>query len=166
MGLNIDWGAIATLFAAFIASATALYISNQWNNQKGREVVADESKHAIKDLLELIKIAYFIRASEYNILEYESNFNRFKGLAETISLSILYLDDSVDMKNLAISYQHLFSVVDRIIALKNSDHWNDQHPEFLAEIDLTVEQLKTEAMNVINILGPYSAYRVEFKFKY
>ena len=42
-----DWKAITPICAALIASCTALYISNKWNNQKGSEVIANEAKSMI-----------------------------------------------------------------------------------------------------------------------
>ena len=42
-----DWKGITPICAALIASCTALYISNKWNNQKGSEVIANEAKSMI-----------------------------------------------------------------------------------------------------------------------
>lgn len=49
-----DWGAIAT----FVGAGVALYISCQWKNQKGSEVIANEAKEYIYNLskLELIQM--------------------------------------------------------------------------------------------------------------
>jgi len=41
-----DWGAIAT----FTGTGVALYISKEWRNQKGKEVLANEAKSIINEL--------------------------------------------------------------------------------------------------------------------
>lgn len=49
----IDWKVIAPILASLIASGTALYISNKWSGQKGKEVLASEAKNLLSDLYEL-----------------------------------------------------------------------------------------------------------------
>ena len=44
----VDWGAVATIAAALIASGTAVCIFEQWRDQKGSEVIANEIKNTIK----------------------------------------------------------------------------------------------------------------------
>lgn len=53
-----DWGAITTITGAGIASATAWYISKQWRDQKGSEVISNEAKLIINDLNVIYETAH------------------------------------------------------------------------------------------------------------
>lgn len=146
----LDWKAFTPIVASLIASGTALWISNKWNKQKGGEVVANESKQVIKDLLEMVKILNFIKSDMYERKDKEIEFKKFKVLYDSTVIGILYMDDCIIVDGLKLKLKDLTNAGNEI-KIRN---------------DLSyVSNFSVSAINLVNLLNPYSIYISPCKFK-
>ena len=161
----VDWRAIAPIFAALIASGTALYISNKWNKQKGAEVVANEAKQTIQDILEIINISYqmnsIVASPDFNA----EKFKQFELLNEQILRSSLFINECIvidDFKLLLDEFhQQCLSVKDigfEFDPLKNNKKFKD-------ELVDKARNVGRSGSIMADMLIPYSTYQKEFIFK-
>lgn len=112
----IDWKAITPLIASIIASSTALYISNKWKTQKGKEVLANESKALLLELYELRRQTNFLESNgpkgEAEFLDEITKFNTRKG---RIQNSLSFLRD--ELKN---TYSNDFNALETSLDTVNN----------------------------------------------
>ncbi len=155
----VDWKAITPILAALIASGTALCISNKWSGQKGAEVVADEAKQTIKDLLEIINISYNMNSYTASPELIEEKIKRFELLSEQILRSSLFIVECTlndDLKKELDSFNQLCWAV-KDICLESDPARN--HHDVKNKIAGKVSYIGSTGMQMVKILIPYSMYQ-------
>lgn len=161
----VDWRAVTTLLASLIASSTALFIANRWKNQKGAEVVANEIKNTIKDLLEIINISYHMNSYTASPELIAEKLKQFELLSEQILRSSLFIDECIVIDNLKLKLNEFnelcWAVKD--IGLESDPVRN--HNEFKNKLAGKVGYIGSSGIGMVNILIPYSTYQEKFIFK-
>lgn len=152
----VDWRAVATLLASLIASSTALYISNKWKGQKGGEVVANEAKQTIKDLLEIIRIVGYITSDNTTPEQHSDYFKAFKSLYESVVRSSLYIDNCVEIEGFKDQMNEFFEHCRSLL-------WVDS--EYKENFKKKSGYIGSTGITMVNILIPYSIYQEKFKFR-
>ena len=160
----VDWGAISSIAAALIASFTAIYIYFQWRNQKGAEVIANEAKQNIQDILEIIKIVSLIRQKS-SALERSRNFIDFNRLYESVVRSSLYIDDCVEIKDFKKAIDEFFNCCLKFKEFESLYRDYAQDSKFIAHVDSEINLIQIRGFNIVNTLIPYSIYQKKFKFR-
>lgn len=163
--LDVDWKAITPICAALIASGVALYISNRWKNQKGAEVIADEAKQNIKDILELIKVAYEMVSNNCTADQSYENFKIFVKLHERIVRSSLYINDCTDVDGFKPKMEEFFEHCIKVQLTGRDFKPKENNPEFKSNLKDVINYLGSTGINMVNILIPYSIYQKKFIFK-
>lgn len=120
-----DWGAITNLMAAGIAAGVAFWISKQWENQKGKEFVANEAKlliEAINDLLskgkELYELLDDVRYFQDKNNDITTEIDKLSFRAKKLRKNMQFFEDCLAQDKL-ISEPLLSDKVLRIIQLCN-----------------------------------------------
>lgn len=160
----VDWGAISSIAAALIASFTAIYIYFQWKNQKGAEVIANEAKQNIQDILEIIKIVSLIRQKSSH-LERSRNFIDFNRLYESVVRSSLYIDDCVEIKGFKKAIDEFFNCCLNFKEFESLYRHHAQDSKFIEHVDGEINVIQIKGVNIVNTLIPYSIYQKKFKFR-
>lgn len=160
----VDWGAVATIAAALIASFTAIYIYFQWKNQKGAEVIANEAKQNIQDILEIIKVISLIRQKSFDS-ERSKNFGDFNRLYESVVRSSLYIDDCVEIKDFKKSIDEFFDCCLKFKRFESQYRHHAQESKFIEHVDGEINVIQIKGVNIVNTLIPYSIYQKKFKFR-
>lgn len=160
----VDWGAVATIVAALIASFTAIYIYFQWKNQKGAEVIANEAKQNIQDILEIIKVISLIRQKSFDS-ERSKNFGDFNRLYESVVRSSLYIDDCVEIKDFKKSIDEFFDCCLKFKRFESLYRHHAQDSKFIEHVDGEINVIQIKGVNIVNTLIPYSIYQKKFKFR-
>ncbi|MHA3068777.1 hypothetical protein ACX1N4_07330, partial [Acinetobacter sp. ANC 3789] len=92
---------LASKFIPLITPIVAIYIFKKWKKQKGSEVIANESKEAIKDLLELSVINFnIVFGGSKSRAELESKLSKFKEISEKAHRAMLFLNTDKDIDKL------------------------------------------------------------------
>lgn len=143
----IDWGAISTIIGAVIASATALYISRQWRNQKGSEVIANEAKSLFYDVCEHKKHIDYI-------LNYEVTKNGLikavvgiENLIITINDKISFLYENIDDNERKYSLyfykksiNNINEYISRLVDEKEYENINDLVEEIKQGLEINLDK--------------------------
>lgn len=138
-----------------------------WFFQKGKEVFANESKEAIKDLLELsvINFSIVLEGSKSKI-ELETKLINFKETSERAHRAMLFINRKKDkklellLKNYFIYKESLYHSINNVV--RNSDEM--QIVQFL-QLEATKQntlRLDRCTNELISILYPYSIYKKFF----
>ncbi|WP_180023397.1 hypothetical protein [Acinetobacter sp. YH1901134] len=163
--LDVDWKAIAPiisgLMASTIAALTALYISNKWGKQKGGEVIATESKQAIKDILELVKIINYFDKGVVNEDDLNEEFKKFANGYDFIVINVAFIEDCLVDNNLKTSFDE-FTISS--LRVKSLISYENKRPGDKV-LSNAIREFNNEAIKLVNSLNPYSTYRKECKFK-
>lgn len=138
--------------ATVFAGGAAIWIFFQWRGQKGSEVVANEARQSIKNILEMTKIVSSIRPGEYFGSLNQSQLERLNILFEMTISDILYLDDCIVVDGLKIEINEFAEIANKVRKKSSSDL-------------LAIGLFGKHAINLVNILRPYSIYAVKFRFK-
>lgn len=154
-------GAIATTVAAIIA----LHISNKWSKQKGGEVVADEAKQTIKDLLEIISISYNMNSYAASPELIAEKLKQFELLSEQILRSSLFIDECIVIDNLKFKLNEFNEICWAVkdIGLKLDPIKNNE--AFKNKLNGKVGYIGSKGVAMVNILIPYSTYQKKCIFK-
>lgn len=166
----IDWGAIAGFTGAIAAIASpiivAIYLYKKWHDQKGKEVIANESKKLIKDLSELSLINQSLRyEGSKNKEDLLNKIMKFNNLSNESSRSLLFINKSIsnhDLENLVSDfntrkdriYNTIYNTVNnsvdvfQIINFIQSEFFTKDINDF----NLAIE-------NIVTIVHPYSLYK-------
>lgn len=165
----VDWKAITPIFAALIASGiasgTAFYISSKWRKQKGAEVIANEAKQTIKDLLEIIKIVHIITNKNSTPDESIDDFKVFKQLYEPIARSSLYINNCVEIDGFKEKMEGFFNSCLEFMKLEPEFKPKFYNDEFRKNVEKKVNLIGSTGITMVNTLIPYSTYQKEFIFK-
>lgn len=124
---SIDWSAFTPLLASVIASGTALFISNKWSGQKGREVLASESKNLLTELYALREHMDFIDESSEKDIQLAHEISVFETRNNRIQNSLTFLIRELNQ-------EHESTLKKLKITLKNSaQKLNDYKPKNVLE---------------------------------
>lgn len=156
---------MASKFIPLITPIVAIYIFKKWKKQKGSEVIANESKEAIKDLLELSVInTNIVFGGSKSKTELESKLLKFKEIAEKSHRAMLFLttDQDIDKLDLLLPnyYQYTESIyhsINNVVACSN-----DMQVLQFMQLEMTKQNTLrlNECINkLISILYPYSVYK-------
>lgn len=164
-----DWN-IASKFiplvSPFLTVIIAICVYLYWHKQKAKEVMANEAKQCIKDLLEMIKIMNYLKVGKYKkVEEQEQAFSKFKVLFEQTIINIMYIDDCVKIENLKEEKFDFSKAGNEFIKLKSNNSADFDNSKFLSQLDEEVKEFCEKGINIVNLLKPYSLYRKTFKFK-
>lgn len=165
LGLEVHKDIVVAIISAGIPSGIAWLIFKKWGNQKGTEVVANESKQAIKDILEVIKIMNFIEFERYDLKEYEKQFNRLKAIFEFSVVSILFIDDCVIVNDLKGRFGEFAKITNEYIHLKDRNALNYNNQDFKDELKSKVVIAGKKGIDVVNKLRPIAIYDKKIKLK-
>ncbi|MBE9400447.1 hypothetical protein IQR32_03655 [Acinetobacter albensis] len=167
--LDVDWKAITPIFSGILASAvaatTALYISNKWKSQKGGEVVANEAKQTIKDLLEIINISYHMNSYSASPEMIAEKYARFVILSEQILRSSLFINECIVIDNLNFKLNEFNEICWAVKGIGLESDPVRNHNEFKNKLAGKVGYIGSLGMSLVKILRPYSVYQKDFKFK-
>ncbi|MDM1783385.1 hypothetical protein [Acinetobacter bereziniae] len=156
---------MVALIGAGIPSLVAVLIFFKWKNQKGSEVIANEAKQMVKDLLEQIKLIMFMNEGRYEIEEHEEQFLKFKALFEKSVIDITYVEDCIYVKELELKFRSYTKHGNEIIKLKSKNTLDFDNPNFIDKLKTETKKFSEFAMDLVNLLKPYSIYHKDFKFK-
>ncbi|MBU3083143.1 hypothetical protein [Acinetobacter seifertii] len=157
---------VVPIISALIPSIVAWLIYRGWNNQKGTEVIANEAKQNIKDLLEIINISYNMNSYTASPELVAEKFKRFELLSEQILRSSLFINECIvidDFYSLLNKFNELcWDVKD--IGLESDPVRN--HKDFKNKLSGKVGYIGSTGMHMVKILTPYSTYQKNFLFKH
>lgn len=156
---------LASKFIPLITPIVAIYIFKKWNKQKGSEVIANESKEAIKDLLELsvINLNIVFEGSRSNV-ELESKLLKFKEISEKAHRAMLFLNTERNVEKLDSLLPDYFIYKESVYhPIKNVVSCSDgiQVVQFLQLEGTKQNTLRLHECidKLISILYPYSVYK-------
>lgn len=151
-----DWGAIATLTGAGIASITAWLISNQWRNQKGSEVIANECKLILIDLNKFLLdsellfklstdkdknllVEATINQLIKDIIKIENHLQSVRDLLKNKKINFGYfiMDVYVDIRRALADYEYLY---------KDKDNLLEEYSD--AEVELDNGEIELVPVNI------------------
>lgn len=156
---------VLTISAYLIPIILVIGAYNQWRMQKGTEVVANEAKQTIKELLEIINISYLMNSYKASPESNAEKFKEFKLLSEKILRSSLFIDECVaidDFRSLLNEFNGLCWEV-KDIGLEFDPVRN--HREFKDKLSGKVGYIGSQGDAMVKILIPYSTYQKDFIFK-
>lgn len=158
----MDNGDLISLLGSLVTAYVAINIFGKWKEQKGSEVVANESRELIKDLLLLVQILGYLKSNKY---EENEIINKCKEFME--------VNTDIVKKNL-----YLKSIINDTKLEKSVSEYNNKNIEIrdLIEESISKNQLVKikeslfkeygdKAFYLVNILKPYTIYRKDIKFK-
>lgn len=162
---NLDWSAIA----GFVGAGVALFISQQWKDQKGSEVIANEAKEVIKELLDFsTKQQNFIHfMTQFKEID-SDNFTRLQDQNSDIYKRLVFIENSIDIKNFKKTifdynlinqkiFKDISQVPDVIIA--------DEYKKLIEKIGLQREFNLSKCLQLTDLIRPYALYQTKFNFK-
>lgn len=156
---------LATKFIPLITPIVAIFIFRKWRKQKGSEVIANESKEAIKDLLELSVINQnIVFEGSKNKAELESKLSKFKEVSEKAHRAMLFINTDQKVVKLGQLLPDYFIYKESVYhpmksVISSSDEM--QIVEFM-QLEATKQnalRLNECITNLINVLHPYSVYK-------
>lgn len=154
-----DWGAIAGFTGAVATIASpiivAVYLYNQWHDQKGKEVIANEAKTLFYEVCEFHKHIDYLINYEVTDKGLINAFNKIENLIIDINNKILFLEENVDNKNLESyrrSVNKLNSYISRLVENSTST---------------SPSELKNDILNGLNNnLDKPDSYYKNYKFRF
>lgn len=161
-----DWGAISTIIGAGIASATALYISRQWRNQKGSEVIANEANKAFKVLseIEILSFSALKHFKDDNYKHLVSTYTEYQDKYEILRdsiLLILYVVSDSSLKDKYSNFDNTYENFSKVISNKlEYDSFNDSNiDELTRNIDDIVFTKHSYSNEIKIILSEYALFK-------
>ncbi len=165
LGLEVHKDIVVAIISAGIPSGIAWLIFKKWGNQKGTEVVANEIKNIIKDLLEATNIAYqmnsYTASSDFNV----EKIKQFKILDDRILRSSLFIDKCIVVDNLNSLLQDFHEQCLSVIDIELDVSPIKNNLEFKEKVGNKVNDIGKLGLEMVNILLPYSTYQETFIFK-
>ncbi|WP_336754643.1 hypothetical protein [Acinetobacter sp. USHLN143] len=164
----VDWEIIKDILIALIGAGIPSFVAwrifKNWRGQKGAEVIANEAKQNIQDILEIIKVVGLIRKKSFDS-ERSKNFGDFNRLYESVVRSSLYIDDCVEIKDFRKSIDEFFDCCLNFKRFESLYRHHAQESKFVEHVDGEINVIQIKGVNIINTLIPYSIYQKKFKFR-
>ncbi|MNR86960.1 hypothetical protein D3C72_178190 [compost metagenome] len=172
-----DLKILVQLISTFITATVALYIFFNWKKQKGTEVIANESKEAIKELLDMVYIASKLEGYKYHqedLSQIKNHLEKFSTTGDLVIKRLYFINQSIDVKKLKDSIDN-YQLNE--IGLINHHDKCIKDPFLRPNLSSTNKQKNTASKNIyftqfiinadiiISLLQPYSTYRSTPKFK-
>lgn len=165
----IDWGIFkdisVALIGAGIPSIVAWKIFKSWGWQKGSEVVANEAKQAIKDLLEIISISYNMNSYTASPELIAEKYARFVILSEQILRSSLFINECIVIDNLNFKLNEFNEICWAVKGIGLESDPVRNHNEFKNKLAGKVGYIGSLGMCMVKILLPYSIYQDKINFR-
>lgn len=152
----------ATLFAPI----ALLMTYENWRAEKASEVIAEEAKQTIKDVLEMIKIINYLKQDHYDDELRTEQFKRFKLLFENCVSNILYIDDCINVSGLKDELFKLSEKFQEIKLLEKKKLLNKASIGKNREFVKIIHEFSSRGINIVNILNIYSIYKANIDFKH
>jgi len=159
---SVDWAAVAGFTAAFttlISAGTVVWVFLQWNRQKGGEVIASEAMQTIKDILNLNKVLFSFQYSADP--ELDPKLKEYRRLLNSIIVSVLYIEESVEIKGLGSEFEKFTMNSESLILLILQEKLDK---DILQIHQFTAHQMIL-SKTIISKLRPYSNYKNKIIFK-
>ena len=156
---------VLTISAYLIPVALVLEAYNAWRDQKGTEVIANEAKQTIKDLLEIISISYNMNSYAASPELIAEKLKQFELLSEQILRSSLFIDECIVIDNLKFKLNEFNEICWAVkdIGLKLDPIKNNE--AFKNKLNGKVGYIGSKGVAMVNILIPYSTYQKKCIFK-
>lgn len=178
MACVVDWelaSKFVPLITAIISICIAGFVYWAWHEQKGKEVIANEAKEAIKDFLELgNKISNINQMLDKNETDGDTIL-RIKYIYEESNKRLLFLVNSIEIEKLKkimfdlhVSNYQLFSRLDIIYKLNNKNYDREKYkidPNLINETRELIRKSYGLVWDIVYILKPYALYKTKFKYK-
>lgn len=161
------------LVTAIVSILIACFVYWAWHQQKGKEVIANEAKEAIKDFLELgNKISNINQMLDHKEID-EDIIVRIKYIYEESNRRLLFLVNSIEIKNLKknmfdlhVENNKLFNRLDLIHMLKK-DYNKEEYkidPNLINETREIARKSYGLVWDIVYILKPYALYKTKFNY--
>jgi hypothetical protein len=166
---SFDWelaSKFIPLVTGFITIGVAGFVYWVWHKQKGKEVIANEAKELIKNLLELSLINRSIRyEGSENKEKLLTKILKFNELSNESSRSMLFINKSIESNNLDDLVSDFNTRKDRIYNTIYNTVNNSV--EVFQIIDFIQSEFFTKDINdfnlaienIVNVIHPYSLYK-------
>ncbi|MGQ1276548.1 hypothetical protein [Acinetobacter baumannii] len=170
---SLDWGAIAGFAgvgATIIAARVAWNISEEWKNQKGSEVIAEEAKEVIKLLLDNI----FNSTALINNVGLNSNIDQerfifLRDQSNEIIRRTLFIDACVYIEGLRDSIDNYNRnnkvILNNLHTMIYESFTDEQFIILKVDQELRDKAHSQYCFELIKRLQPYALYRHKFIFK-
>lgn len=174
---SFDWE-LASKFIPLITAIISIFIAGfvywAWHNQKGKEVIANEAKEAIKEFLEFgSKINKTNQNLDLNEVDLD-HISRLKYIYEESNKRLLFLVNSIEIPYLKktmfdfhVENHQLFSRLELIHVLKK-EYVDEQHqidPKLIDETRQLISKSYCSMLKIVDLLRPYALYKTKFKYK-
>ncbi|MFW6464473.1 hypothetical protein [Acinetobacter baumannii] len=173
---SVDWNAwsaiagLLSFFATLYAARVAWKISKEWNNQKGHEVVAEEAKESIKQLLDNI----FNSTALINNVGLNSNIDQkrfifLRDQSNEIIRRTLFIDACVYIEGLRESIDNYNRnnkvILNNLHTMIYESLTDEQFVILKVDQELRDKAHSQYCFELIKRLQPYALYRHKFIFK-
>lgn len=162
----IDWNELIKIVTPFVIAFAVYHV---WHNQKGKEVIANEARELIKDLLEyitcLIRLTHVVPRTYEELVE---EVNQIKTLKLKIFRSVHYFDECMKDESLEKILSEYFdkdSLVEEKMMFMSRNLVLTSFKKDLTLTEDKIKELVKVGEKLIVELKPYSIYKKRFKFK-
>ncbi|HAW7017250.1 TPA: hypothetical protein JIR17_14035 [Acinetobacter baumannii] len=167
---NLNWDLVIKFIQIIIPLGIALFVYHIWHEQKGKEVVANEVKELLKNILEEMTIISLLRyETQKNISLIEEKIERLNNLTQINIRSILFIENCLHEKDLGTLFTN-YNIVstDTYVLLKYNTMKAKDPKEFMnfniqSKNNLDEYIKPTEA--IIKKLSPFAIYTKKISLK-
>ncbi|MDP7761101.1 hypothetical protein QWI77_13745, partial [Acinetobacter baumannii] len=100
---NLNWDLVIKFIQIIIPLGIALFVYHIWHEQKGKEVVANEVKELLKNILEEMTIISLLRYETQKDLKLiEEKIERLNNLTQINMRSALFIENCLHEKELGM----------------------------------------------------------------
>lgn len=164
----INWNELIKILTPFII---AFVVYRVWHNQKGKEVIASETKDFIKNVLEEATIVSLLQFETQSSTELISEkIERLNVVSQNIFRSSLYLDSCLKEPNLIELLKNYTEKSNRVyILLRNCANNHKDNPfvykKMVRENNDDLNLYNKALEKLIIEITPYSTFQKRFKLK-
>ncbi|MDC4427996.1 hypothetical protein NQ647_03370 [Acinetobacter baumannii] len=165
---RIDWDLVLRLVQIIVPIGIAIFVYQVWHDQKGKEVVANEVKELLKNILEEITIVSMLRyETQKNMESINEKIERLNILTQVNMRSALFIGECLDEDGLKeIFEKYNTKSTDNYVLLRENALKVKSPKEYLQINNLSetkLNEFKQPTENVLNKISPYAIYRKKFK---
>ncbi|AYX96299.1 hypothetical protein ACUTA3_18630 [Acinetobacter baumannii] len=167
---NLNWDLVIKFIQIIIPLGIALFVYHIWHEQKGKEVVANEVKELLKNILEEMTIISLLRYETQKDLKLiEEKIERLNNLTQINMRSALFIENCLHEKELGMLFTNYNMVsTDTYVLLRNNALKAKDPKEYMnfniqSRINLDAYNKPTEA--IIKKLSPFAIYTKKISLK-
>ncbi|MDN8242697.1 hypothetical protein [Acinetobacter baumannii] len=167
---NINWDLVIKCIQIITPLGIALFVYHIWHEQKGKEVVANEVKELLKNILEEMTIISLLRYETQKDLKLiEEKIERLNNLTQINMRSALFIENCLNEKELGMLFTNYNMVsTDTYVLLRNNSLKAKDPKEYMnlniqSRINLDAYNKPTEA--IIKKLSPFAIYTKKISLK-